>query len=318
MRGKAAVATTELAKLASAIARQTTADGTYDTVVPALKLFRSSAPTDLTAVVYEPALCIVAQGAKELQLAGETYRYDPAHSLLVSVDLPVVSRVVEAAPDRPCLVVAILFDPAVVGELLADDPTAPPIGAPTRGLAVTPVEQPLLDAVGRLVNLLDAPRDVVPLAPLVLREITYRVLTGSQGARLCQIASASAPAQRIARAIRWLKDHFAAPLRIEALAKQVRMSPSAFHLHFKAVTALSPLQYQKRLRLLEARRLMLGEGLDAAEAAFRVGYESPSQFSREYRRTFGAPPRRDVAALKVEARPTNGSGLQRGGALAGS
>jgi AraC-like DNA-binding protein len=169
---------------------------------------------------------------------------------------------------------------------------------------VTPVEPPLLDAVCRLVALLDSPQDVGPLAPLVLREITYRVLTGPQGSRLRQIAAAGAPAQRIARAIRWLKDHFADPLRIESLAKHVRMSPSAFHLHFKGVTAMSPLQYQKRLRLQEARRLMLGEGLDAASAAFRVGYESPSQFSREYRRLFGAPPRQDVAALKVETQPT--------------
>jgi AraC-like DNA-binding protein len=151
------------------------------------------------------------------------------------------------------------------------------------------------------VALLDSPQDVGPLAPLVLREITYRVLAGPQGSRLRQIASAGAPAQRIAKAIRWLKEHLADPLRIEALAKHVRMSPSAFHLHFKGVTAMSPLQYQKRLRLQEARRLMLGEGLDAAAAGFQVGYESPSQFSREYRRLFGAPPRRDLAAQKVEA-----------------
>jgi AraC-like DNA-binding protein len=155
------------------------------------------------------------------------------------------------------------------------------------------------------VDLLDSPQDIGPLAPLVLREITYRVLAGPQGARLRQIVAAGAPAQRIARAIRWLKDHFADPLRIESLARHVRMSPSAFHLHFKSVTAMSPLQYQKRLRLQEARRMMLGEGLDAAEAAFRVGYESPSQFSREYRRMFGAPPRQDVAALKVETQPTH-------------
>jgi AraC-like DNA-binding protein len=142
---------------------------------------------------------------------------------------------------------------------------------------------------------------VGPLAPLVLREITYRVLTGPHGPRLRQVAAAGAPAHRIARAIRWLRDHFADALSVESLARQVRMSPSAFHQHFKGVTGLSPLQYQKQLRLQEARRLMLGEGLDAAEAAFRVGYESPSQFSREYRRMFGSPPRRDVAALKGEA-----------------
>jgi AraC-like DNA-binding protein len=299
------VTTTELAKLASAIERRTTADGGYETAVPALRLSRFSAPSDLNALVYEPCLCVVAQGAKEVFLADEAYRLDPAQSLLVSVDLPVAARVVEASPGRPYLAVRLALDPAVVGEFLADGTAAPPLGPPARGLAVTPAEPPLLDAVGRLVALLDSPRDVEPLAPLVLREITYRVLTGPQGSRLRQIASAGAPAQRIARAIRWLKDHFADPLRIDSLARHVRMSPSALHLHFKGVTAMSPLQYQKRLRLQEARRLMLGEGIDAAEASFRVGYESPSQFSREYRRMFGAPPRRDVAALRLEAQPTH-------------
>jgi AraC-like DNA-binding protein len=205
-------------------------------------------------------------------------------------------------------VVRVALDPAVVGELLADCTTATHPGPPTRGLGVTPVEPPLLDAVARLVGLLDAPQDAEVLAPLALREITYHVLTGPLGARLRQIAAAGAPAQRSARAIRRLKEHFAKPLRVEALAKHVRMSASAFHLHFKAVTALSPLLYQKRLRLQEARRLVLGEGLDAASAAYRVGYESPSQFSREYRRMFGAPPRRDVTALKVETRPRSGAG----------
>src|SRR5205085_3214847 len=198
-----------------------------------------------------------------------------------------------------------------VGELLADCPDAPPPGPPARGLDVRPVEPQLLDAIGRLVALLDAPRTIGPLAPLVLREITYRVLAGPQGARLRQVAAAGAPAQRIARAVRWLKDHFVDPLRVESLARQARMSLSGFHQHFKAVTGLSPLQYQKWLRLHEARRLMLGEGLDAAEAAFRVGYESPSQFSREYRRLFGAPPRQDVAVVKAGTLPTDHSGFQR-------
>ena len=309
------VTTTEQAKLAAAIERQTAADGVYDTAVPALRLSRFSAPSDLVALVYEPCLCVVAQGAKEVLLADETYGLDPAQSLLVSVDLPIAARVVEASPGRPYLAVRLSLDPAVVGELLADSTTTLPPGPPARGIAVTLVEPQLLDAVGRLVALLGSPRDVEALAPLVLREITYRLLTGPQGARLRQLASAGAPAHRIARAIRWLKDHFADPLRVESLARQVGMSPSAFHLHFKGVTAMSPLQYQKRLRLQEARRLMLGEGLDAAEAAFRVGYESPSQFSREYRRMFGAPPRQDVAALQVETQPTNHAGFQRRGAL---
>ena len=259
--------------------------------------------------MYVPALCIVVQGAKEVVVGGEAYRYDAARSLLVSVDLPASTRVVEASPERPCLAIRISLDLTVVGELLADGTAAPPPGPPARGLAVTPVEPPLLDAVARLVALLDSPQDIGPLAPLVLREITYRVLAGPQGSRLRQIASAGAPAQRIALAIRWLKDHFAEPLRVESLARRVGMSPSAFHLHFKGVTALSPLQYQKRLRLQEARLLMLGEGLDAAGAAFRVGYESPSQFSREYRRMFGAPPRQDVAALTAEAQSAGRSGV---------
>jgi AraC-like DNA-binding protein len=295
------VATNGLADLAAAMERQTAADGGYETTVPGLTLFRFSAPSDVAVVVYEPSLCVVAQGAKEVLLGDETYRYDPAHSLLVSVDLPVAARVVEASQSRPFLVARISIDLAAVGELLADDIVPLRPGRPARGIGVSPVEPPLVDAVCRLLALLDSPHEIVPLAPLVRREITYRVLTGPHGSQLRQIAAAGAPAQRIARAIRWLKDHFADPLRIEDLAKHARMSPSALHLHFKGVTGLSPLQYQKLLRLQEARRLMIGEGLDAGEAAYRVGYESQSQFSREYRRLFGAPPRQDIAALKVEA-----------------
>jgi AraC-like DNA-binding protein len=302
--------TNELAHLAAAIDRHTTAaEGVYQTAVPGLILYRSSVTSEHDAIVYEPSLVIVAQGSKEVVLAGEAYRYDPAQSLLVSVDLPVTARVVEASPDRPCLVVRVALDLAVVSELLAGCPVVASSGPLGRGLGVSPAEPLLLDAVNRFVALLDAPQDVVALAPLRLREITYRVLTGPQGARLRQIAAAGAPSQRIARAIRWLKDHFRDTLRIESLARQVGMSTSAFHQHFKGVTAMSPLQYQKRLRLQEARRLMLVEGLDAAEAAFRVGYESPSQFGREYRRMFGASPRRSVAALRFEAQPAGAPGV---------
>jgi AraC-like DNA-binding protein len=302
----------------AAIERHTPQDGVCDTAVSGLLLGRQQTPTDPIALVVDPSLCIVAQGAKEVFLAGEVYRYDPAHSLLVSIDLPMSVRVVEASPARPCLAVRISLELSLVGELLADCPNEPSRGQIGRGLDVSPVEPQLLDAVARLVALLDSPHTIGPLAPLVLREITYRVLIGPQGTRLRQLAAAGAPAHQIARAIRWLRDHFAAPLRGELLARQARMSLSGFHQHFKAMTGLSPLQYQKRLRLQEARRLMLNEGLDAASAAFRVGYESPSQFSREFRRMFGTPPRQNVAAIKAGAQPANVSGRQRRGALAGS
>ncbi|MCA9168862.1 MAG: AraC family transcriptional regulator [Planctomycetales bacterium] len=286
-----------LAELVSAIQRHSTMDKSVGTSIHELHLSCFSAPTDLTSLVYEPCLCIIAQGSKEVLLAGDSYRLDAAQFLLVSVDLPVDARVLEATKSNPYLGLRISLDPKVVGELLADGTDVASPGASERGIAVTPIEPRLLDAVTRLVNLLDTPQDIRPLAPLVLREITHRVLTGPQGLRLRQIALAGAPGYRIARAIRWLKDHFADPLRIESLAEQVGLSTSSFHIHFKNVTAMTPLQYQKRMRLQEARSLMLGENLDAAEAAFRVGYESPSQFSREYRRMFGAPPRQDVDAV---------------------
>ena len=291
----------KLTTLTETVERHTRTDGDHETAVPGLWLYRSSTPSEEHAVVYVPSLCVVTQGAKEVVVGGQVYRYNPAQSLLVSVDMPALTHVAEATADRPCLAIRIPINPAVVGEFLADGSAIPPPGPPLRGLGVIDLEPPLLDAVGRLVGLLDAPREISALAPLVLREITFRLLTGPEGARLRQIASAGAPAQRIARAIRWLRDRFAEPLRIDTLAKHVGMSASALHLHFKHVTALSPLQYQKRLRLQEARRLMLGVGLDAAEAAFRVGFESPSQFGREYRRMFGAPPRQDVSAIKAEA-----------------
>jgi AraC-like DNA-binding protein len=287
----------KLRALVSAVRRHSTAEESVGTAIPELKLSWFAAPTELTALVYEPCLFIIAQGSKEVLLDGESYRLDPAQFLLVSADLPVDAHVVEATASKPYVGLRISLDPKVVGELLADGAAVSSTGPSERGLAVMPVEPQLLDTVVRLVALLDAPRDIRPLAPLVLREITHRVLTGPQGLRFGQIALAGAPAYRIARAIRWLKDHFADLLKIESLAEQVGLSTSSFHLHFKNVTAVRPLQYQKRMRLQEARSLMLEEKLDAAEAAFRVGYESPSQFSREYRRMFGAPPRQDVDAV---------------------
>jgi AraC-like DNA-binding protein len=250
--------------------------------------------------VCEPALGVIAQGRKRVMLAGEDYFYDPAHCLLVSVDLPIATQVVSASPESPYLSLAIHLDLAQVAELLIDADVPSLEGAlPSRGMAVTAIDPPLLDAVLRLLRLLENPRDAAVLAPLFLREIAYRVLTGEQGPRLRQIVAQGGPANRIAQAIDWLKHNYARPFRIETVARAAHMSPSALHHHFKAVTAMSPLQYQKQLRLEQARRLMLGEGLDAAEAGHRVGYESSSQFSREYRRLFGQPPRRDLISLRM-------------------
>jgi len=289
----------KMAELAERIERFTPRDGTHATSIGSLRLHRSSAPSEPIWLVYEPALTMVAQGAKRVMLADEVYHYGPAHFLIVSVDLPISSQVVQASPKAPYLGLRIDLDPGAICDLLLDmEPPGARDRTPSRGLAVSRIEAPLLDAVLRLLQLLDTPQDIGILAPLVLREITYRLLMCEQGARLRQTAAADGQSQRIAAAIHWLQQNFTRPLRIETLARQVHMSASALHHQFKAVTAMSPLQYQKQLRLQEARRLMLSEALDAASAGYRVGYESPSQFSREYRRLFGAPPQTDVASLR--------------------
>jgi AraC-like DNA-binding protein len=289
--------------VASVVARHIMTDGIQETAVPSLTLFRASSASEYDATVYQPSLCIVSQGAKEVVVGDETYQYDPSSSLLVSVDLPATSRVIEASPDEPCLVVVIALDMALVGELLARVWALPTSNGSGRGVCLAPMDNELMGAVERLLALLDSPQDIETLAPLILQEITYRVMTGPQGARLRQIASAGAPAYRISKAIQWLRSNFTEPLSVDSLAKQVGLSTSSLHQHFKNLTAMSPLQFQKRLRLQEAKRLLLAESLDAAEAGYRVGYESPSQFSREYRRMYGAPPRKDIAALRSDAAP---------------
>ncbi|QEL18359.1 AraC family transcriptional regulator [Limnoglobus roseus] len=289
-------------ELTRLVDRHTGRDGIHPTAVGPLTLYRTSQPSAPNQCVYEPAFCIVAQGSKQLLLGDEVYRYDPSHFLLVSVDLPVAGQVIEATPACPYLGLKIVLDTAQIGELIADGGEARGF-TPQRGLGVTSLDPGMVDTVVRLLRLLDTPEHVRVLAPLALREITYRLLAGSAGPRLRQIVAADGQAQRIGRVIRHLKTNFADPLRIEDLAREAHMSVSALHHHFKTVTALSPLQYQKQLRLQEARRLLLGEGLDAAEAGYRVGYESPSQFSREYRRLFGQPPQRDVSRLKRSPAP---------------
>ena len=296
----------KLTELKRCIERFTGRDGVHRTAIAPLSLSRASAPSQPVQTIHEPALGILAQGSTRVMLADEVYRYDAAHFVLASVDLPVTSQVIEASPDSPYLALRIALDPGQVGEvILAAGPCDTP-GRPQRGLAVSRVEPPLLDAAVRLLLLLDSPRDIGVLAPLVLREITYRLLVGEQGPRLRQIAAANGLTRRVAAATNWLKHNFAQAFSIEALAREVGISPSALQHHFKAVTAMSPLQYQKRLRLQEARRLMWSEGVDAASAGFRVGYQSPSQFSREYRRLFGQPPQRDLALLRTASQPVQG------------
>jgi AraC-like DNA-binding protein len=290
-----------LARLAAAIDRFAPRDGGAETAVPGLGLARTEAPNELVHTLYRPALCLVAQGGKDVLLGDERFAYRPSHYLVVSLDLPLTSHVVIASPDAPYLSLRLDIDAGELSALLlatAGGARPRPV-ATGRGLFLAESEPGLLDAAARLVELLASPGDIAVLAPLIVREMLYRVLRGPDGWRLAQIGVGDGHAQRIARAIGWLKDHFAEPLRIDDIARRVHMSPSSFHEHFKAVTSMSPLQYQKLLRLQEARRLLLSRDIDAATAGHEVGYESPSQFSREYRRLFGAPPGRDLKALRA-------------------
>jgi len=291
-----------LGALAKRIARWTEQDELNITAVPSLSLFRRNEPTEPDTGMYEPSICLLAQGAKRIRLGDETFVYDPQHYLITSVHLPTVVQIIEASRDKPFLGLMLTFDLQEVARLMADSQLPPPRTLPSRrGMATGEVTLPLINAFQRLVDLLDTEQDIPILAPVIQREIIYRLLVGEQGARLRQIAAAGSQSQQIARTIEWMKENFAQPLRIDDLAARAGMSSSTFHHHFRSMTALSPLQYQKQLRLQEARRLMLTDRLDAAAAGFEVGYESPSQFSREYSRLFGAPPLRDVSRLRQSA-----------------
>ncbi len=291
-------------ELIDRVGRATPHDGVHDTAIAGLQLLRISAPGQPLPARYEPGLVLVLQGRKEAWLGDEHLVYDPLHCLVVAVTLLPRAQVVQASAAQPYLCVRLNVDTGRLATLLLEAAPALPPARPTeagRGAHLAPVTAPLLDALCRLLRLLDQPRDVPVLAPLLEREIFYRVLTGELGPRLRALAVADSHAQRIARAIDLLRRRFAEPLRVGELAAAAHMSASALHLHFKQVTALSPLQYQKLLRLHEARRLMVADGLEAAAAGHRVGYESPSQFSREYRRCFGAPPRAQTRTLRQDA-----------------
>ncbi len=287
-------------ELAMLIARIAEDDGIYESAIADLVLFRASEPSPITHCLYRPALCIMAQGQKVVGLEDERFVYDPLHYLVASVTLPVTGEVTQASSAAPYLSLRLDLDPLELGELISSaGPIAVANRSSGRGLHVDRMDLPLLDALIRLLRLLETPRDIPMLAPLIRREILYRLLCSPQGQLLRDIATADSQAHRVNRAIEWLNLNYHKPLRIDDLAREANLSTSTLHHRFKAVTAMSPLQYQKQLRLQEARRLMLCENLDVSSAGYKVGYESPSQFSREYSRLFGAPPVRDLARLRA-------------------
>jgi AraC-like DNA-binding protein len=290
----------DIKSLAEAIAQTATEDGIHATSIAGLHVIRLSQPSEPVPGVMQPALCVVAQGRKRVIAGDRVLSYDPARFLIVTLDTPVIGQVVEASTEEPYLCLKLDLDPAEISALLIETGGISAAAADAEpSLCVSDVSGDLLDAAVRLVRLLQRPADIAVLAPMIKREILYRLLRSDQGTRLQQIAVAESRMQQVNRAIGWIKRNFREGFAIEQVAEEARMSPSALHLHFKAVTAMSPLQYQKQLRLQEARRLMLAEALDAASAGYRVGYDSASQFSREYARLFGAPPLRDVARLKA-------------------
>ena len=258
------------------------------------------------SAMYEPSICLVAQGAKRVLVGNDSFVYDPGHYLVTSAHMPTVAQVIKASPEKPFLGLMMKVDQREIAQLMVDNHFPPPRGdKASRGMATAKVTLPLVTAFLRLIDLLDEPKDIPILAPVIQREIHYRLLVGDEGSRLRQIASVGSQSHQVARAIQWLRMNFTRPLRIEDLASEASMSRSTLHHHFRTLTAQSPLQYQKWLRLNEARRLMLTERLDAGQASVQVGYESPSQFSREYSRLFGAPPLRDIQNLRQPAEALN-------------
>ena len=284
------------------IGHRTAGNSDSPTAISSLSFFRREAPMPPTICLVEASIVLVVQGEKQMLVGGEAYPYDIHRFLITSLDIPANSQIIEASREEPCLGLVLKLDLRIMAELIAQGGLPRPVERSNdRGIGIGKVTPALLAPFKRLLDLLDESETIPVLAPLIEREIHYRLLRSDQAARLWQIASVGSQGHRVAKAIDWLKANYAAAVRIDDLAARVQMSPSSLHQHFRQLTAMSPLQYQKWLRLNEARRLMLNEDLDAASAAFEVGYESPSQFSREYTRLFGAPPKRDVNGLRRRA-----------------
>jgi AraC-like DNA-binding protein len=299
-RGEANAAVVEMRKnLTAKIAARVPALGENPTAVPGLALFRRTTPTACYLATYEPSLSVFVQGRKLVNLGGTEYLCNGSSFLLTSIDVPVQSQIIEASEDVPLLSMYLRLDMPTVREVLGrEDIPEPGSTIHSRGLAVGETTVGLLDACARLIDLLDTPEDIPFLSHLIQREIVYRILRTPQGERLRAIATAGDLSHRTARAIAWLRGNYAKPLHMEELAAIARMGVSTLHHQFRALTAMSPLQYQKQLRLQMARQRMLLDGMDATSAAYEVGYESISQFSREYSRFFGQPPMRDIKALR--------------------
>lgn len=274
-------------------------EGIIPTAIEGMAILRSDRPKPPVHIITRPAICIVAQGAKWATFGTRQLEYKTGQALVVGVETPSVGRVFEASPGKPCLVLALELDLGVIRSVVEelDDPPVP-VGEPGCGVFVADIEGPLANCALRLVALLDTPRAIPALYPLIMREMCYWLLAGPKGGEIARLALAN-PSQSVIAAMHHLRMNFRHAMRLDELAELARMSPSAFHRHFKALTSLSPIQYQKQLRLLEARRLMFLENMNVERAAFSVGYESPSQFSREYARMFGAPPKRDVAHMRA-------------------
>jgi len=272
------------------------------TGIPRVAMVQGEVPEHLLAAVYDPMINLILQGSKSMTVGDRTLRYDPATYFVMSIELPAVGRVHPSATGAPYLAVSLTLDPTILATLLADLPKPAERVGQENGFSVAAVTPELMDAWVRMLRLMERPQDINALAPAYEREILYRVLQGPQGWMLREIAAPDTAMARVSLAIQWIRRDFAEPIRIDDLAEKAAMSVSAFHRHFKAVTNLSPLQYQKRVRLLQARTLLVSSAMSVTTAAFEVGYESPTQFSRDYARVFGLPPARDAARILADTR----------------
>lgn len=283
--------------LSESIARWALTDGIFETTLPRVGLVRSSSPTEPIHTLYPPSLCLVAQGRKQVTIGGRAIVYDASSLLVVGIDLPVMGAVISASEDEPFLCLRLEFDRTVLGNVLAAWPDATP-SPPAEALGNSAATPELFDAAVRLLALLEPGQDAEHLAPLIEQEVLHRLLAGPQGPLLRQIAAGEGRLGQIDRAVRYIRASYRDAFSVDDLAAIAGMSLSAFHAHFRAVTSMTPLQFRNHIRLQEARRLMILDGMTAAEAGFSVGYDSPSQFSRDYARIHRAPPRQDIARLR--------------------